>query len=72
MNSAIMRLYTSSTDYFDFDTNIEGMTRPSALDASTAKVEIAVTAGRCLGGNQLAATFEGELVIKQFPSAFRT
>lgn len=42
---------------------------PMILEASTANVQIAVTAGLCLGWNQFAATLAGEFVMKQFPIA---
>lgn len=46
MNSATIRLYTSLSAFLTFETKMEGITIPSAAEASTAKVEIAVTAGR--------------------------
>jgi len=48
MNSASMRLKMFSSLYLVLDTNKEGITMPTILEASTAKVQIAVTAGLCV------------------------
>lgn len=48
MNSASMRLKMFSSLYLVLDTNKEGITMPTILEASTANVQIAVTVGLCV------------------------
>jgi len=45
MNSASMRLKILSSLFLVLDTNKEGIIMPTILEASTEKVQIAVTAG---------------------------